>query len=94
MPESPVRFEATTSDLLGQALRYVRGELDPGAVEAFESRLADDQAWRDAVCRAVLLRRQHEGMPPPRPDPRYRLRVRARLLTLAAGHSPVSSCRL
>jgi len=35
------------------ALRYARGELDPGAEAAFESRLGEDQQARDALAQAV-----------------------------------------
>lgn len=42
-------------DLDLSAFRYVAGEMTPGEAAAFETRLADDQAARDAVSRAVGL---------------------------------------
>ncbi len=51
-------------DLL--AFRYVAGEMAPDEAAAFETGLADDQAARLAVSRAVgLTQRLREAMPPP-----------------------------
>jgi len=55
------------------ALRYARGEREGDDLDAFEGRLAADQAARDALCRAV----ESEGSP--HPGPAYRDRVRSRL---------------
>ncbi|MCA8958065.1 MAG: hypothetical protein KDC87_18460 [Planctomycetes bacterium] len=41
-------------DLDFTAVRYVTGELDAAEVSAFEARLGEDQAARDAVSRAVF----------------------------------------
>jgi hypothetical protein len=61
------------------ALRYAAGQLDARDVADFESRLADDQSARDALCAAVRLRLATAGQPALLPDPRYRGRVRRRL---------------
>ncbi|MCI0355640.1 MAG: hypothetical protein L0099_11470, partial [Acidobacteria bacterium] len=37
------------------AFRYVAGEMNAAEAEAWERRLADDQAARDAVCQGVAL---------------------------------------
>jgi hypothetical protein len=61
-----------------QALLYAGGELSGDEAAAFERRLADDQAARDALVQAVQL-----ALPladaPPRPDPAYRAVVKQRL---------------
>jgi hypothetical protein len=44
-----------THDLDWMAFCYAAGELDPGDAELFEARLADDQAAREALARAVEL---------------------------------------
>ena len=48
-------------DLL--AFRYIAGELTPAESEAFEQRLADDQAAREAVARAVDLAQAVASVP-------------------------------
>ena len=65
--------------LMAQALLYASGELDGPEEEAFERRLADDQATREALARAVRLTLPFGGSVPTRPDPAYRAGVRARL---------------
>jgi anti-sigma-K factor RskA len=62
------------------ALLYAAGQLDGKQAAAFERRLADDQAVRDALCTAVRLTWATEGRTPAMPDPAYRERVRRRLL--------------
>jgi anti-sigma-K factor RskA len=61
------------------AFRYANGELDKVAAAAFESRLADDQAARDALCAAVCLRQSMTSDTELTPDPAYREGVRVRL---------------
>lgn len=61
------------------ALLYAAGELDENATLAFERRLADEQAIRDALCSAVRLGQTIAGQPVPTPDPAYREQVRSRL---------------
>jgi anti-sigma-K factor RskA len=61
------------------ALLYASGELDGPAAAAFEERLADDQAARDALCDAVRLQRAMTGHGELLPDPAYRDRVIHRL---------------
>ena len=46
---------STETDLDWLAFRYISGEMDASETEQFESLLADDQAARDAVVRAVEL---------------------------------------
>jgi hypothetical protein len=58
---------------------YAAGELDESAAAAFEWRLADDQAARDALCAAVRAREAADDPAGPVPDPRYREGVRQRL---------------
>jgi hypothetical protein len=61
------------------ALLYAAGELRGPAAAAFECRLADDQAARDALADAVRLGEALAGRPEPAPDPAYRRRVLLRL---------------
>jgi anti-sigma-K factor RskA len=61
------------------AFLYVSGELPDAEVEAFETRLAGDQALRDILCQAVQLLHTLQGDTPLAPRPAYRLRVRQRL---------------
>jgi hypothetical protein len=58
---------------------YAAGALAEAEVAAFERRLGEDQAAREAVCRAVLVRAALAGQPAPVPDPAYRTEVRGRL---------------
>jgi hypothetical protein len=62
-----------------QALLYVSGELPGAATTAFETRLGEDQAARDALCQAVQLAHAAPGGLTPRPDPAYRQQVHQRL---------------
>jgi hypothetical protein len=64
---------AAGGDLLGQALLYAGGDLSAADAEAFEKRLENDQAAREALCAAVGLVR------PTAADPAYRAAVRRRL---------------
>jgi hypothetical protein len=45
----------TTDELNWLSFRYAAGELDAAEAESFEQRLADDQAAREALARAVEL---------------------------------------
>ncbi len=69
---------AVHDPLACQALLYAGGELPPAEAAAFEQRLANDQAARDALVLAVGLARPLDGRPAT-PDPAYRDRVRKRL---------------
>jgi hypothetical protein len=62
------------------ARRYAEGDLRPDEAAAFELRLGEDQAAREALARAVALSETPARSPAPRPDPRYRSAVRRRLL--------------
>jgi anti-sigma-K factor RskA len=66
-------------DLVLRAMLYASGELDAGEAAAFEQRLGEDQAARDALCQAVELSQTFANEPQPAPDPEYRSRVRHRL---------------
>lgn len=67
------------TDLALLALRYAAGELTPAGAEAFEYRLAADQAARDALAEAVRLSAAASGLPAPAPDPLVRQAVREKL---------------
>lgn len=69
MPETTNRPDG--DDMLA-ALLYATGDLDGEAALAFERRLADDQAAREALCEAVRLSRSLTGQPAPVPNPAYR----------------------
>jgi hypothetical protein len=69
--------DRSNGDDLLLARLYAAGELDQTAAAAFEWRLADDQAARDALCAAV--RGALDSPTGPVPDSRYRERVRQRL---------------
>jgi hypothetical protein len=62
-----------------QALLYASGELEGEPCAAFEARLGQDQAARDALCQAVSMTLALERGTPLLPDPAYRERVRQRL---------------
>src|SRR5262245_41994731 len=67
-------------DLLSaQALLYAGGDLDADEAAAFERRLGEDQAARDALCHAVRLLGAVDSEEPVRPDPLYRHGVYRRL---------------
>jgi hypothetical protein len=65
--------------LAALALLCAGGELEGPEAEAFERRLSDDHAAREALAQAVLLTQAVAGRPAPLPDPAYRDRVRRRL---------------
>ncbi|HXG09355.1 MAG TPA: hypothetical protein VNK04_06160 [Gemmataceae bacterium] len=70
-------------ELARQAFLYARDALGPAEAAAFERRLGEDQAAREALRRAARLRLIRSGRPD-RPDPSYRERVRQRLMPGAA----------
>lgn len=75
MPEptpDPLALEAL-------ALRYAAGRLPPADAAAFEARLGDDQAARDALAEAVQLSAAALGQEPPAPDRSFRALIRDRL---------------
>src|SRR5262249_58633732 len=78
LPISPPRPEDSLA-LQAQALRYAAGDLLPAEAEAFEARLATDQAARDAVAEAVRLSAAALGQDPPAPDRSFRALIRERL---------------
>ncbi|MCS6850244.1 MAG: hypothetical protein NZ700_03625 [Gemmataceae bacterium] len=79
MPDEP------SDSLVGQALLYVSGELDPGQEAAFERLVESDQAAREALCQAVALSGALAGRPVV-PNPAYRQKVRERLLRARTAH--------
>ncbi|HJZ57536.1 MAG TPA: hypothetical protein VKE74_21380 [Gemmataceae bacterium] len=78
LPISPPRPEDSLA-LQAQALRYAAGDLLPAEAEAFEARLATDQAARDAIAEAVRLSAAALGQAPPAPDRSFREMIRERL---------------
>jgi anti-sigma factor RsiW len=62
-----------------QALLYAAGELPAAEADAFEQRLADDQAAREALVQAVAIVQPLSGGVPGQPRPAYREVVRRRL---------------
>jgi hypothetical protein len=76
--------ERTDRDESLLAFQYAAGELDEAASVEFESRLADEQGARDALCAAVKTTREAAGSSDISPDPAYRNRVRDRLRTIGA----------
>lgn len=79
-PNGGTEGEPPTDEMLAiQALLYASGELEEAEAVAFEERLAEDQAARDALCQAVQLTETLAGNPDVRPNPAYRARVRRRL---------------
>ena len=64
------------------ALLYAGGELGGAERDAFEQRLAGDQAARDALADAVRTTLALGGTDVLRPDPAYRAGVRRRLRQL------------
>jgi hypothetical protein len=77
-------------DLQGTALRYAAGDLSPAEASAFEARLADDQAARDALAEAVRLSAQAIGQAPPAPRASVRAALRHRLSLRAYRGSPLA----
>jgi hypothetical protein len=78
MPDDILPSDPPADELVLQAMLYASGELDAEQTAAFEQRLGEDQAARDALCKAVELT---QGLPGQEqaPDPAYRARVRQRL---------------
>ena len=76
MRESPLSEEPSLAAI---AFLYASGELTAEDAAAFEQRLGEEQAARDALCYAVLLTQTLEGQPAPMPSPAYREKVRQRL---------------
>jgi len=75
MPDELPTGDTGPDDLVLKAMLYAAGELDPDESAAFELRLAEDQAARDALCQAVELTQLDDAGP----DPAYRSQVRHRL---------------
>lgn len=71
--------EPSRDPLAFQALLYASGELPEAEAAAFERRLGEDQAARDALCLAVQFCPGLHGGPPVTPDSTYRDQVRQRL---------------
>jgi hypothetical protein len=75
-----------------QAFLFACGELEDSEAEAYSRRLAEEQAAREALSRAVHLSGSLAGGTPRQPDPAYRARVRERLTAparpAAAGVGP------
>lgn len=89
--------------LQGTALRYAADDLSPDEREAFECRLAEDQAAREAVAEVVRLSAAAIGRPAPAPHPSLRAALRARLALsgrsrplawVALGGAVVAACAL
>jgi hypothetical protein len=62
------------------AFLYAAGEMDAAEAAAFERRLGEEQALREALCQAVELMQALGGLAPPSPSVEYRDQVRRRLL--------------
>jgi anti-sigma factor RsiW len=75
MPDDQFHGDA----LAMEALLYASGELAEEERAAFEQRLGEDQAAREALCQAVQLSQALRGERPAAPDQSYRGRVRRRL---------------
>lgn len=65
--------------LQATALRFAAGDLSPAESEAFEARLATDEAAQDALAEAVRLSAAAIGQAAPAPHRSFRDRVRARV---------------
>jgi hypothetical protein len=79
MPDINANGDAGESNLAWQALLYASGELDEGRSAAFEERLGNDQAAREALRLAAQLAVVPGTSPGLRPNPDYRDVVRLRL---------------
>src|SRR5262245_25381665 len=79
MHEEPLPAESGGNELVLKAMLYASGELDAAETAAFEQRLGEDQAARDALCQAVALSQALLNEAPTAPSPEYRSRVRHRL---------------
>jgi hypothetical protein len=82
--ESEFEFDPD-ADLHWRALRYVMGELGPDEAEAFERRLDEDQAAREAVAQAVELAGAIAAQEPAAPVLPLRLGSRRPVPTVIAG---------
>jgi anti-sigma factor RsiW len=82
MPDVPGANDSgeAVQPLAVQALLYASGGLADADADAFERRLAEDQAAREALAQAVPLALALRGQAVSRPDPAYRTQVRRRLL--------------
>ena len=65
--------------LQATALRFAAADLSPAESEAFEARLATDEAAQDALAEAVRLSAAAIGQAAPAPHRSFRDRVRARV---------------
>jgi hypothetical protein len=79
MPEQTPGFGAEPVALAFQALLYASGEMDGTEARAFEARLGEDQAARDALCHAVHLSHPEAALGTLRPNPAYRSRIHAQV---------------
>src|SRR5262245_49426408 len=86
MPDTGPGGHRSYDGLAALALLYACGEMDEPAAAAFERRLGEDQAAREALCQAVELNRDLAGLAALAPDPAYRGRVRRRLLSPSDAH--------
>src|SRR5262245_24129708 len=75
----PENGPTTTSEVATLALLYASGELPTAEAVAFEVRLGEDQAAREALAQAVHMSVPLTSGVPSRPTPAYRQRVRQRL---------------
>ena len=76
----PADKNVAEPSLVALALLCAGGELEGDEATAFERRLAEDQAAREALAQAVQLTQSLAGRPLSLPDPAYRERVRRHLL--------------
>jgi hypothetical protein len=81
MPDPIGSPNSSPGELLAfQALLYAGGELDGEEAREFETRLASDQAAREALCQAVQVSSALGGVTATRPSPAWRAQARRRLL--------------
>jgi anti-sigma factor RsiW len=79
MPNRSVPPAVPGDDLGLQAFLYVSDELEGSEAASFERHLGEDQAAREALCRAVRLCLTLGSPTDAAPNPAYRERVRQRL---------------
>jgi hypothetical protein len=79
MHEPSMNGDAGENGLAWEALLYASGELDAGRACAFEERLGNDQAAREALSLAAQMAVLPGAAPTLRPAPDYRDSVRLRL---------------
>ncbi len=84
MREPNESSQSTQNQLELQAFLYAHGELDNHEAAAFENRLGDEQAARDALCQAVHLSTTLGRLSSDQPDPRYKVRVQQLLIPSGA----------